>query len=283
MSSKRKSFVLHKDSLDILPDLTDDQAGKLFKAIHAYQIDDEITLDQITKMVFLPFKNQFIRDDDKYLETCERRAVAGSKGGKQKVANASKCKQTLANVADSVSKNKSKSDSKSDSDSDSKDIVTTKKCNFSDDDYRCAEWIYSLVVKVAPSSKKPNFETWANVIRLMRESDKLTHQDISDVFKWANQDSFWSSNILSVKKLREKFPQLQAKMQGVNNGSTQSSGKKLSAYERTKQRNDAKYRDRSNECRLAVGADDRHLGGAVDEGEGGITIEHVGDGTFIDY
>jgi len=279
MSSKRKSFVLHKDSLDILPDLTDDQAGKLFKAIHAYQIDDEITLDQITKMVFLPFKNQFIRDDGKYLETCERRAIAGSKGGLQKVANASKCKQTLANVADSVSKNKS--DSKSDSVS--KDIVTTKKCNFSDDDYRCAEWIYSLVVKVAPSSKKPNFETWANVIRLMREVDKLSFDDISDVFKWANQDSFWSSNILSVKKLREKFPQLQAKMQGVNNGSTQSSGKKLSAYERTKQRNDAKYRDRSNECGLAVGADDRHLGGAVDEGEGGITIDHVDNGTFIDY
>ena len=114
MTSKRKSFVLHKDSLDILPDLTDEQAGKLFKAIHAYQIDDESSLDQITKMVFLPFKNQFIRDDEKYLETCERRAVAGSKGGKQKVANASKCKQKVANLADS--------DSNSDSDSDSDSV-----------------------------------------------------------------------------------------------------------------------------------------------------------------
>ena len=73
MSSKRKSFVLHKDSLDILSDLDDNQAGKLFKAIHAYQINDEIELDQITKMVFLPFKNQFVRDDGKYVETCERR------------------------------------------------------------------------------------------------------------------------------------------------------------------------------------------------------------------
>jgi len=113
MTSKRKSFVLHKDSLGILPDLTDDQAGKLFKAIYAYQIDEEISLDQIIKMVFLPFKNQFARDDSKYLETCERRAVAGSLGGKQKVANASKCKQKVANVADSVSKSKSKSKSDS--------------------------------------------------------------------------------------------------------------------------------------------------------------------------
>ncbi len=118
MTSKRKSFVLHKDSLEILPDLTDEQAGKLFKAIYAYQIDEETKLDQIIKMVFLPFKNQFARDDSKYLETCERRAIAGSKGGKQKVANASKSKQKVANVADSVSK------SKSDSDSDSKKEVT---------------------------------------------------------------------------------------------------------------------------------------------------------------
>tara|TARA_R100000951_G_scaffold22085_1_gene18342 strand:+ start:4423 stop:5139 length:717 start_codon:yes stop_codon:yes gene_type:complete len=212
MSSKRKSFVLHKDSLDILPDLTDDQAGKLFKAIHAYQIDDEISLDQITKMVFLPFKNQFIRDDEKYLETCERRAVAGSKGGKQKVANASNCKQKVANVADSDSK--SKSDSKSDSKSNS--LVEEKpqrsKHKYSDVDYQCAEWIYGLVVKVAPSSKTPNFESWANTIRLMRDSDKLDHDIISRVFTWANQDSFWSVNILSAAKLREKFPQLQAKM-----------------------------------------------------------------------
>ena len=162
MSSKRKSFVLHKDSLDILPDLTDDQAGKLFKAIHAYQIDDEITLDQITKMVFLPFKNQFIRDDGKYLETCERRAVAGSKGGKQKVANASKCKQTLANVADSVSKNKS--DSKSDSDNDSevtKDIVVND---------RFAEFWNLYSKKVDTSKCKAKFS-------------KLTNNEIDLIFQ----------------------------------------------------------------------------------------------------
>ena len=130
MSKERKSFVLHKDSLDILPDLTDEQAGKLFKAIHSYQVNEDLKLDQITKMVFLPFKNQFIRDNEKYAETCERRAIAGSKGGKQKVANANNSKQKVANLADSVSKNKS--DSKSDSNNEViKDIVTSvPKFNF---------------------------------------------------------------------------------------------------------------------------------------------------------
>ena len=121
MNKKRKSFVLHKDSLDILLDLTDVEAGKLFKAIYAYQVNNDINLDQITKMVFLPFKNQFLRDDDKYTETCGRRAIAGSKGGKQKVVNASNCKQEVANVADSVSK--SDSDSVSDSKSGNKRFI----------------------------------------------------------------------------------------------------------------------------------------------------------------
>lgn len=115
MSNRKKSFLLHIDSLEILTDLSDEQAGKLFKAIYSHQIDEEPKLDQMTKMVFLPFRNQFDRDNEKYAKTCERRAIAGSKGGKQKVANASKCKQELANVADNKNKNKNKTKNKSDS------------------------------------------------------------------------------------------------------------------------------------------------------------------------
>lgn len=113
MATKRKSFLLHIDSLSILDELTDEQAGKLFKAIKSHQCKEEMELDAITKIAFSPFKNQFLRDDEKYEETCKARAEAGSKGGKQKVANASKSKQKVAIVADSDSKNKSDSDSDS--------------------------------------------------------------------------------------------------------------------------------------------------------------------------
>ena len=165
-----------------------------------------------------------------------------------------------------------------------KTIVKAKpqrsKFKFSDVDLQCAEWIYSLVFKVAPASKKPNFESWANTIRLMRESDGLTHQDISDVFTWANNDPFWSVNILSVAKLRTQFAQLQAKMNGDNNGH-QNTSKKLSAYERARKAND-EYRQ-PNEREMGMGADGGHLGGAVDERERGATFQSLGDGTFIDY
>ena len=109
----RKSFIVHKDSLDVLDDLSDEQCGELFRAIKAYHFGEEIELSPIIKIAFSPFSNQFARDQIKYENTCKARADAGSRGGKQKVANASKSKQKVANVADSVSK--SKNDSKSES------------------------------------------------------------------------------------------------------------------------------------------------------------------------
>ena len=55
--TKRKSFVIHIDSLDILEDLSDEQAGQLFKAIKSHQIDEDLTLSPIVKIAFSPFKN----------------------------------------------------------------------------------------------------------------------------------------------------------------------------------------------------------------------------------
>jgi hypothetical protein len=126
----KKSFVLHVDSLDVLDELTNEQAGMLLKAMRDYHNEDETPLDALTKIVFCPFKNQFNRDSLKYQTTCERRANAGSMGGKQKVANvakASKPKQKQANVAESVNVSENDSDSVNDSKSDSKSVSVIKE------------------------------------------------------------------------------------------------------------------------------------------------------------
>ena len=292
MNTVRKSFLLHFDSLEILDELTNEQCGLLFKACRDFNINGEVSLDPVLSLVFFSFKKQFERDQVKYQVVADRNKTNGSKGGRPKgKVNPDKPKEPSGLIdnpdeprkADSVNGSGNDSDSDSGNKSDSKDISTsTKKHSFSEVDYQCAEWVYSLIVKVAPSSKKPNFESWANTIRLMRESDKLTHDDISNVFTWANNDSFWSVNILSITKLRKQFPQLQAKMRG-SNGQHQSNGQKLSAHERVKQRNDAKYRNQPNECGLGVGANDGGMGRTVDEGTGRATIEYVDSGTFVDY
>ena len=86
-----------------------------------------------------------------------------------------------------------------------------KKNVFSDDDLKAAEWIFHLIRKLNPSFKEPKFESWANDIRLMRERDNRTHKDICELFQWANQDRFWSVNILSPATLRAKWDQLSMK------------------------------------------------------------------------
>ena len=121
-SIARNSFILHLDSLVILDEMTNEQAGIFLKSIKQYQITKKLPeLDFGLKMAITPFINQFIRDEENYKKTCEARRLAGGKGGKQKVANASKSKQKVANLADS--------DSKSDSDSDSKNKNDNKNKN----------------------------------------------------------------------------------------------------------------------------------------------------------
>lgn len=140
MNRNKKSFLLHIDSLDILDELTDEQAGKLFKAIKAYQKQEIVELDSFVRIAFSPFKNQFIRDNEKYDVTCKRRAEAGRKGGeaksakaskpKQELANASNCQQELANVADNKNKNKNKTNNKSEKEVNRTLVATAPKFNF---------------------------------------------------------------------------------------------------------------------------------------------------------
>jgi len=73
--------------------------------------------------------------------------------------------------------------------------------------------MFSLIQQIDAKSKKPNLERWANEIRLTREIDNRTDQEIRRVFWWANQNTFWRGNILSPAKLREKFTQLLAQSQ----------------------------------------------------------------------
>ena len=82
--SNKKSFILHLDTLCILDELDDKQAGKLFKAIKAYQLRESVLNyqdvdtgfeglmeDFVTRIAFAQFKAQFDRDNEEYQKTRE--------------------------------------------------------------------------------------------------------------------------------------------------------------------------------------------------------------------
>jgi len=75
-------------------------------------------------------------------------------------------------------------------------------------DLEVANWMFELIRQINPGHKPPNVEKWANTIRLMRERDSRTHQQIRELFSWANSDDFWSKNILSPDKLRKQWDKL---------------------------------------------------------------------------
>ena len=78
-------------------------------------------------------------------------------------------------------------------------------------DMETVESIFNLLLALNPKHRKPNMDSWANEIRLMRENDGHSHSEIMDLFRFANSDNFWKSNILSPKKLREKWDVLTIK------------------------------------------------------------------------
>ena len=105
-----------------------------------------------------------------------------------------------------------------------------------------AEAIDSRLEQDAPANR--NMVDWANCVRLMRERDNREPAAIRALFAWAHKDPFWSANILSPKKLREKWSALAAKRNSQRNGGgneAHQSGSGKSGEKLTKQLTDLEY------------------------------------------
>ncbi|WP_300752192.1 YdaU family protein [Janthinobacterium sp.] len=96
-----------------------------------------------------------------------------------------------------------------------------EKRRHTDDDEKCARWLFGRVLANNANAKQPNIAIWANEVRLLRERDKRTHAEICELFQWAQGDAFWRSNILSPAKLREKWDQLTMKRTPLGGKATQ--------------------------------------------------------------
>ena len=103
----KKSLKLFIDSLDVLDELSDEQAGVLFKAIRDYEINGTENLSGLMKAIFTPFKNNIDRAKVAYSEACERNKANGLKGGRPK-AKKSDTKQNKPSGLKSNPKNPDK-------------------------------------------------------------------------------------------------------------------------------------------------------------------------------
>uniref|UniRef100_A0A6M3IY07 DUF6291 domain-containing protein n=1 Tax=viral metagenome TaxID=1070528 RepID=A0A6M3IY07_9ZZZZ len=89
----KESFLIYKSFYDPIKGLSNEQLGRLFRALFDYQLHNTKCTDNDILMAFSFFINQFRVDDNKYKKIVEKRREIGKKGG---LAKASKSKQKLA-------------------------------------------------------------------------------------------------------------------------------------------------------------------------------------------
>lgn len=136
---KRDSFVLYKSFYGPVSGLTDEQLGRLFRAIFRWQIDGVIDQDPDTavNMAVAFITNQFRIDAEKYRVRCERnQANATIRWEKAKNATACDRMQTDANGCDPMpNDNDNENDNDNDNENDNDkgvqgDIPPTRKRSF---------------------------------------------------------------------------------------------------------------------------------------------------------
>ena len=98
---KQNSFVLYTDYIQHVSLLSDQEAGQLFKALFHFVADGTTPVFSGSLMMCFSFiSSQIQRDKAKYSDICEKRAAAGSKGGKQKQANLADNVTDIDNITD---------------------------------------------------------------------------------------------------------------------------------------------------------------------------------------
>lgn len=82
----KKSFILYQDYEQHIALLTDEQAGKLLKAIFLFNKGRDPDLDPVVQMAFSFIKSNLERDNEKYKSIIERNKNNGLKGGRPKIS-----------------------------------------------------------------------------------------------------------------------------------------------------------------------------------------------------
>jgi hypothetical protein len=76
----------------------------------------------------------------------------------------------------------------------------------------------ALMLRNDPKAKIPDtvgkWKRWQDAARLLIDADERHYEEIVAVLEFSQADEFWKGNILSMPKLREKYPQLRAKWIG---------------------------------------------------------------------
>ena len=235
MPDNKKSFVLYSDLIHTVSKLPNEKAGELFKHILEYVNDtNPTTEDLLIQIAFEPIKQSLKRDlkkwsdgSDDRVEKARKAGLASAEARRLKQLESTKSNSVVENptkstvsVSDSVNVNDNVSDTENVNDNNNYLLSEIKISEVEDDlkDYfEIAKAFQGLFIKnltekeaSCVNQKNAKFGNYVTPIRLMMTNDKITKEQLTTVFKFLNSSKgeFWKPNILSTKKLRQKFQQL---------------------------------------------------------------------------
>ena len=91
-----------------------------------------------------------------------------------------------------------------------------------DEDFDLAMWFWSTIIEMYERAaefdgalakpREPNFVGWANEVRLLRQENGCTYDQIRTMVERIQRDQFWCSKVQSMPTLRSKWPDLVLKL-----------------------------------------------------------------------
>lgn len=207
----QSDFKYPLEDIDLLADEFNTSEQKVRTVVSNYKLFD---VDE-EQMFFSTKFNEFMQP---YLSMKEQRRLAGIASGKARRAKA------LALAEQAELNDRSTDVQRMVNENEQSKVKESKVNKFSEDslEYRLSKYLYGFLLERNPNHKEPNFQTWASHIDLMIRKDNREPKQIGEVIKWAQEDSFWCTNILSTSKLRKQYDTILIKM-----GSSKKPKKKL--------------------------------------------------------
>ena len=123
----KNSFILYTEQKAVIDKLTDEQAGKLIKAIYAHETGEEMELDAILDLVITPFLTSLERNTEKYQKRVETNKKNIAKRWNEDDTKNTNGKNGIQNYTNDTNGNDSDNDSVSDNDSDLKEEVVQEE------------------------------------------------------------------------------------------------------------------------------------------------------------
>ena len=197
----KKSFILYHDQKEVIDELDDEQAGKLIKAIYEYNVNKKMTLKGALKIIFIPFKTSFDRDEEKWVDIIAKISEAGKKGMKKRwnseknITNDNKSYQMITNITDSVSGSVNVNDNVNDSVS-----VSVKNIKPTDQPHNHTD-ILNYCLSVFKDYSKEELEETAK--KIFKHYDKTKWKGVDD---WQDRVKMWINEDIEKGKLK-KLPE----------------------------------------------------------------------------